>query len=184
MRMTNWSIAALLFAAPMAAHAQDAEPPRVQVLQQLYDCRAIADTAERLACYDARVTALQTAETARDIRVVDREQVREAQRGLFGISLAGIGRIFGGGDGDGDEDSADDNEVIQQIEAILSAVANNGLGKWVYTLDNGQVWIQTDGTISGRSPRSGQHVVIRRGLLGSFTLTVEDRPGTRVRRLR
>ncbi|MEQ1724915.1 MAG: hypothetical protein ABL882_03195 [Sphingopyxis sp.] len=174
--------AAVLSFIPASAFAQDAEAPRAAVLQQLYDCRAITDTAERLACYDARVTALQTAETARDIRVVDREQVREAQRGLFGISLAGIDRIFGGGDGD--EDSADDNEVVQQIEATLSAVANNGLGKWVYTLDNGQVWIQTDGTTSGRSPRVGQHVVIRRGLLGSFTLTVEDRPGTRVRRLR
>ncbi|MEQ1686988.1 MAG: hypothetical protein ABL874_00260 [Sphingopyxis sp.] len=174
---------AMLIFIPASAYAQDAEPPRVAVLQQLYDCRTIAEPAERLACYDRQVGALETAVAARDIRVVDREQVREAQRGLFGISLAGIGRIFGGG-GDDDEDSADDNEVIQQIEATLSAVANNGLGKWVYTLDNGQVWIQTDGTTSGRSPRVGQHVVIRRGLLGSFILTVEDRPGTRVRRLR
>lgn len=176
MRVMIWSFAALLFAAPMAAHAQDADTPRVPVLQQLYDCRAIADPAERLACYDARVTALQTAETARDIRVVDREQVRETRRGLFGISLGGIGNIFGGGD--------DDDDGVDQIGATLSAIQRDGSGHWVYTLDNGQVWVQTDGSAPGRSPRVGQAVVVRRASLGSFMISIEGRPGVRVRRAR
>ncbi|MEQ1509917.1 MAG: hypothetical protein ABL909_05875 [Sphingopyxis sp.] len=175
MKMLIWIGAILFCTTSFMAHSQDA-PPRVQVLQQLYDCRTITDPAERLACYDRQIGVLQSAENAHDIRVVDREQVRETRRGLFGISLGGIGNIFGG----------DDNEpdAVEQIEATLSTVGRNGLAKWVYTLDNGQVWVQTDGTSPGRSPHAGQHVVVRRSTFGSYIITVEGRPGIRVRRER
>ncbi len=158
-------------------------PPRVEVLQQLYDCRAIADPAQRLACYDARVGALQTAESARDIRVVDREQVRQTRRGLFGLSLPNIGNIFGDGNDDATAAAAD-SDGVNEIAATLSAIGNNGLGRWVYTLDNGQVWLQTDTSAPGRAPRAGQSVVIRRAALGSFMISVEGRSGVRVRRER
>lgn len=159
-------------------HAQEAQGEPPGVMQQLYECRTIADPVERLACYDARVSAVQNAEAARDIRVVDREQVRETRRGLFGISLGGIGDIFGGDD----DDSGDD--AVNQIEATLSAVERNGSGRLVYTLDNGQVWVQTDSSAPGRSPRAGQAVVVRRASLGSFMISVEGRPGVRVQRIR
>lgn len=174
-----------LCAAAMAAGASaqersstPAEPPRIEVLQQLYDCRAIADPTERLACYDRQVGALQTAVTAQDIRVVDREQVRQTRRGLFGLSLPSIGNIFGSGD----SNNATDTDAVNELAATLRAVGRNESGRWIYTLDNDQVWIQTDASAPGRGPRAGQNVVIRRAALGSFMISVEGRPGVRVRR--
>lgn len=172
---------ALSAASPVAAQNSAAsEAPRIEVLQQLYDCRAIADPAERLACYDRQVGALQSAVTAQDIRVVDREQVRQTRRGLFGLSLPNIGNIFGSGD----PENAADSDAVNELAATLRAVGRNESGRWIYTLDNDQVWIQTDASAPGRGPRPGQNVTIRRAALGSFMISVEGRPGVRVRRER
>ncbi|MFM6853543.1 MAG: hypothetical protein ACKOUM_05620 [Sphingopyxis sp.] len=76
---------ALLGGGTPAAMAQDAPAPRVAVLQHVFDCRTVADNAARLACFDQQVAALETAEGSRDIRIMDREQVRAARRGLFGF---------------------------------------------------------------------------------------------------
>jgi hypothetical protein len=177
------------FAAPLTATisvpatAQDATatPPRVEVLQQLYDCRAITDPTARLACFDARVAAIETAEAAREIRVVDREEVRRTRRGLFGLSLPNIGSIFGGGDDENEEQAAAD--AVMQIEATIAAVGTDSTGRRMLILDNQQRWVQTDSG-GGRSPQAGQSVVIRRGSLGSFIANVNGRPGIRVIRTR
>jgi hypothetical protein len=183
MDMRAWGIflaGALIIAAP--AWAQDrAVPQRPPVLQSLYDCRAITDPAERLACFERQTTALETAETERDIRIVSREEVRRAQRGLFGLSLPNLGNLFGGDDDDDDENTAREADVIQEIEAVIREVGRDASGRIVLVLDNGQRWIQTD-TVGGRQPRAGQNVRIRRASLGSFMASVEGRAGFRVRR--
>jgi hypothetical protein len=169
-----------LIAAPVAA--QDAPPaPRPAVVQQLYDCRAIPVPADRLACFDRQVAALEVAENARDIRYADRAAVREARRGLFGLSLRNL-NIFGGGDEDDEAARAADPDVVDEIDAVLTGAQRNGLGLLVLTLDNGQRWVQTTPGGSGRTPRAGQPVHIRRASLGSFMASVDGRPGVRVRR--
>ena len=169
----------MLLATP--AQAQDAAPqPRIPVVQQLYDCRALTDSAARLACFDRQVAALEQADTARDIRIADRAQVREARRGLFGFSLRNL-NIFGGGGDDEAEDAADP-DIVQEITATLTGVERNGLGRLVFTLDNGQRWIQTEATGGGRTPRAGLPIIIRRAALGSFMASVDGRPGLRVMR--
>lgn len=178
--MLAFSAAAAGSAAAQSREATTAEPPRIEVLQQLYNCRAITDPAERLACYDRQVGVLESAVTAQDIRVVDREQVRQTRRGLFGLSLPNLGNIFGSGDGN----TAEDSDAVNELAATLRAVGRNSSGRWIYTLDNDQVWIQTDSSAPGRGPRPGQNVVIRRAALGSFMISVEGRPGVRVRRER
>jgi hypothetical protein len=173
---------AVILTAP--AIAQDSRAPqRPAVLQSLYECRAITDPAQRLACFEQRTTALEQAENARDVRIVSREEVRRAQRGLFGLSLPNLGNLFGGGDEDDDREGAAEPEVIQEIEALVREVGRDVSGRLVLVLDNGQRWVQTD-TVGGRSPRAGQNVRIRRASLGSFIASVEGRPGFRVRRER
>ncbi len=181
-------IAAIGVAAESPAGAQTAAPSPAasssSVVQAVYDCRAIADTAQRLACFDAAVAALAAAESARDIRIADRAQVREARRGLFGLSLRNL-NIFGGGGNDEDSAAARaDPDFVEQIEATLSNVERDGVGHLVLTLDNGQRWIQTDGGGGGRTPRAGTAVTIRRGALGSFIASMAGRQGLRVRRER
>ena len=175
---------ALVAAGPLAAQTTPATPrdgpARVPVLQALYDCRSLTDAAQRLACFDARVAAVETAETARDIRVIDRAEVRETRRGLFGLSLGNLGSIFGRDDS---RDAPSRPDEVEQIEATIASVGTNASGRWVLILDNQQRWVQTGGS-TGRSPRTGMPVVIRRAALGSFIATVADRPGIRVIRER
>ncbi len=165
----------LLVATPGAAQDSGAAPARVPLVQQLYDCRAIADAAARLACFDARVAAMETAEAARDIRIVDREAVRATRRGLFGFSLGSL-NIFGNGD---DEDEPE--EIITQVDSTITAISTNGDGKYVFRLANEQRWLQSDAP-RGRRPQPGMTITIRRGALGSYIATINDRPGVRVLR--
>ncbi|MBX9729583.1 MAG: hypothetical protein K2X31_11810 [Sphingopyxis sp.] len=178
------AIGAALIAFGTTAQAQDDEERRtVPLVQQLYECRAITDPAARLACFDRQVAALSAAEESREVRIVDREAVREARRGLFGFSLSGIGNLFGSGDDDEEEERAD-NDVVTQIDSTLTSVARGENGRLVLALENGQRWIQTDTGRGGRTPRAGEPVVIRRGALGSFIANIGDRPGIRVMRQR
>ena len=174
---------ALLFAVPAAAQEAPREGrARAPQLQAVYDCRAITDAAQRLACFDRQVAALETAETARDVAVIDREEVRRTRRGLFGFSLGNLGSIFGGGD-DNDNDERAVADRVEQIEAVISTVGRDRSGNMILVLDNDQRWVQTDAS-GGRSPRAGQNVVIRRASLGGFIASVEGRAGFRVRRER
>ncbi len=167
-----------------AAGAQDTEQPnrpRAPQLQAVYDCRALTDTASRLACFDQRIAALEAAESARDVTVIDREEVRRTRRGLFGFSLGDLGSIFGSDDDDDEARAAADR--VEQVEGIVREVGRDRSGKLVLILDNGQRWIQTDSG-GGRSPRAGNSVIISRASLGGFIASVEGRAGFRVRRER
>ena len=94
----------VLFAAAAPVAAKDkAPPPRPAQIQEVYDCRDIADPAARLACFDRAVGELQTADTRRDISFADRETVKKTRRGLFGFTLPSLGLFGGDGDEDGEE---------------------------------------------------------------------------------
>lgn len=173
------ALATGLLASPI--RAADNDPPATPpIIQQLYDCRAITDPTARLACFDQQVAALAAAEQARDVRIVDRAQVRETRRGLFGFSI-NLGNIFGGGDDE--EETASNEEGVNSLTATIASVGTDASGHRLFILDNDQHWVQTDGS-SGRSPRAGMSIVINRGALGSFIARINDRPGVRVMRVR
>lgn len=170
----------LLAGAPGSALAQrgnDTPPARPQSFEALVRCRAITEDAARLACFDAAAAALQSAQERRELVVVDRQQVREGRRRLFGLALPRI-PIFGGGDDDTDEDRVD------TVEGVVASASQDGLGHWVVALQDGAVWVQVDNRPLALRPRPGQRVVINRGALGSFMMRVNNQPGLRVRRSR
>lgn len=180
---TSLLLATAALAATAPASAQNASttaPARPAAIQRVHDCRAITDSAQRLACFDQQMAALETAETARDIRYVDREQVRRTRRGLFGLSLPNLGNLFGGDDAD---EAERNEEGVQQITATISALSTDNTGRRMYVLDNGQQWVQVEAQM-GRSPRAGQSITIRRASLGGYLATVEGRTGVRVIRTR
>ena len=171
----------LLAGAPALALAQrgrDAPPPRPQSFEALVRCRAITDDAARLACFDSAAAALQAAQERRDVVVVDRQQVREGRRRLFGLALPRI-PIFGGGD-----DDDQDQDAVRSLEGTITAVTQAGYGQNQVTLADNSVWLQTDNNTMAVPPRSGHRVVINRGALGSFMMRVNNQPGIRVRRVR
>lgn len=171
-------IALALLAPAASAQGQDrpmrsAEKP--EAVARLFACRDVADPAERLSCFEREVAAVEKAQADEELVIVDREQVREARRGLFGFNLPRIG-LFGGGD--------DRNEVeeIEEIEAPIASFALRG-GKGYFTLEDGARWIQTDSTPILGKVVPGDMVLIKRAALGSYLAKIGSKRGFRVERL-
>ena len=170
-------IAAALLLAAVPALAQEDDRPRSEALEQLVDCRGISDDAQRLACFDREVAAIDAAEAANELVVVDREQIRKTRRTLFGLSLPDLG-IFGGGEGEEEE------EGVSQIESTIKDVRRGSYGRWIITLENGAVWAQTDDRNLPRWPKAGQPILIKRAAFGSFKANINEQNAIRVERLR
>ena len=165
------AIALAIFGLPQAAAAQDAARP--ELLERLNACRAVADSAQRLACYDAAAAALDTAEREGEVVVIDRAQVRESRRALFGFdlpSLPALGRV----------ERAEDH--IDSLETTLTRATRGGDGKWVFRLADGSVWRQNDSESVFFPNREGTQVRVRRAALGSFMMTLGNSRAVRVRR--
>lgn len=171
-------LAALLAMLPAAASGQPpADQARPATYEALVRCRAISEAAARLQCFDAAVAALQAATERRELVVVDRAQVREGRRRLFGLSLPRL-PIFGGGDDDNDNEA----DRVDHVEGVIASASRNANNQWIIRLQDGAVWTQIDGYTLGDSPRSGMPVLINRAAMGSFMMRVNGQPGIRVRR--
>lgn len=165
MRVLLIALPLLVLAVPAAAQE------RSKRLDAVVDCRRIADSTERLACYDKTVADLDTAQKSREVVVVDREQVTEAQRSVFGLKLPKI-KLFGGDDG---------NEV-NTVESVITAVGRNRDGKLVFTIEDGARWVQTDNyTVIG--VRVGTRVTLTRGVLGTFFAKFQGSTSAKVARV-
>lgn len=159
-----------------AAHAQPAGVETPAVVTQLYECRRMTTVAERVSCYDSAVDALQAAQAAREVSVVDRQQLRRARRSLFGLRLPNLG-IFSDENEDGDA-------AVQEIETTITAAARGSNGRWVITLEDGGVWAETEGRQPVRDPEPGMPVRIRRAAVGSYFANIDGQRAIRLRRER
>ena len=167
-------VAASAGAVPAAAQQQAATPQaRPQAFEALVRCRSIADATARLQCFDAAAANLQQAAERRDVVVVDRQQIRESRRRLFGLPLPRLG-IFGDDEGDEDE--------VRSIESTVASARQGAYGRWIVRLQDGSTWAQTDNHTLASSPRPGQPVRVERGALGSYRMRVNNQPAVRVQR--
>lgn len=166
MRIALLALPFLVIAAP--AMAQD----RAKHLERVVDCRKIADANERLACYDKTVAALDEAEAKKEIVVVDKEQVREARRSVFGLKLPRI-RLFG------DDDPAND---IDEIETEVASITMQSDGRVFFTVTDGARWRQTDNR-TVVAVKAGHKVTLKKGALGSYFAAFKGRIGIKVERV-
>jgi hypothetical protein len=67
---------------------------------------------------------------------------------------------------------------------VTSVAAQAHIGRWVVTLDNGQVWQQRETTAESHKPRPGDEVTIREATFGSYLLYAPGRGSSRVKRVR
>jgi hypothetical protein len=165
--------AALAVAVASGASAQGRELPHLtpKIFTDVTDCRKIADASERLACFDRTVATLETAQRAKDVYIADKATMAETRRGLFGFNLPRV-RIFG------DNDLGED---VKSIEAKIRSVSPGQKG-YVFILEDGAKWAQTDGAYMDR-PKAGSTIRIRRAALGSYMASIEGRVGFRIERL-
>ena len=164
----------LLMTAPAAsAPKKVAEGPPPSQVTALLNCRNIADSAERLACYDRTAATIGEAVAKRDLVVFDRESVRKTKRGLFGFSIPNLG-IFG---------DDDDAVEIKQIDGSIANIGHNADGGYIFRLADGSRWTQLDSKPFAVPPRHGDKVVVKKGALGAYFLTVVGQPGVKVKRI-
>jgi len=72
---------------------------------------------------------------------------------------------------------------VTQIESTVASFTNNADGGYIVKLADGSVWSQVDDAMLGLPPRRGDKVVVKRGSLGSFYLTVGKQPGFKAKRV-
>ncbi|SMF66855.1 hypothetical protein [Allosphingosinicella indica] len=171
------AVSTVVLAAAMAmpASAQKKPEERPAAYEALMRCRGVADSAERLACFDQATAALQTATDNREVVMVDRQQIRKTRRTLFGLALPDF-NLFGGGDDEKEEDE------VKQIETTVANAFVDQNGKWALKVAEGATWRQTDNNVLGRKPRPGSKIVISRSALGSYMAKIDGQPSIRVRR--
>lgn len=167
-------ISGLATVAVAATLSGQTPPPqdRPETLARLMACRSITDGPARLTCYDTAAGALDAAERDGELVVMDRAQVSETRRQLFGFEMPTLPRLFG------PEGVAD----IDSIETTLQSASQLSENRWVFRLADGGVWRQIDSERVRFRNRAGQPVRIRKASLGSFLLTVGDSRAVRVRR--
>ena len=167
---------AALTAAPLAAAADD--KPESAYIMGLRDCQAKTDPAERLACYDSAVAAMVAASSEGEVRVVDREEVRQTRRKLFGFSLPDLG-IFGGKD---DKDDPKQAEEFTTLQTTIAGVRTIN-GKYVLTTAEGAQWQLDEMPARLMKPKVGQPLEIKAGALSSYFLRINGQGGVKGRRV-
>lgn len=162
-------------AATATAHAASAAPKPIAnpaVVETLLDCRKVADSAERLACFDKAAAAVASATASGDLVAIDREQRRAARRQAFGFTLPSLSFLEHG----------ERVEEADHVTATAADVGRDPLGDWVVTLDDGAVWRQTEPVELGRRPHRGSKVVITKGLMGAFFMTIDGQGAGKAKR--
>lgn len=172
-------IVACIVAMPAASLAAEQREPRADAFRKLIDCRAVQESAARLACYDSQVAALDSAEASNELVIVDQNQIRKTKKTLFGLSLPNLA-IF-----DNDHKSGTDgHEEITEIETkIKSAYPMRGQsGRWIVVLEDGARWTQAEGRQLAHDPKPGMTIKIRKAAMGSYFANIDGQTAIRMRR--
>jgi hypothetical protein len=171
--LTGFLVALVTSAAASAGKPDDRTVPPA-IYTALLDCRNIAEPQQRLACFDAKAEALAAATAQHSIIITDREELRKTRRNLFGFTIPQSG-LLASGDGQDDE--------IKRFETTVTTARRNREGEWVVVLATGGTWEQTDARELALAPKANQKVVITRGALGTFFVSIDGQTPLRMRRI-
>ncbi len=167
----------LAAAAPLAAQDEKSESAYVTALRA---CQGKTDAAERLACYDAAVGSIVSASSEGEVTVVDREDVRQTRRKLFGFALPDLG-IFGG---NSDKEDPAQAEEFTTLQTTIAAVRSGAEGTYIITTEEGAEWQLSEVPARLLRPRVGQPIEIRAAALSSYFLRINGQKGVKGRRVR
>lgn len=148
-----------------------ASPPSIP--DSLQSCTVINDDAARLACFDREIDRLSGAAKHSPQAAPAAPLVAEEQQ-TFGLSPEAVRKLK--------NPNARAAAAKPKLAAKLSHVSVLADSHLLFTLDNGQIWEQTE-IRAGFSAAAGDSVTIEPGALGSFWLSVSAKRATRVRRV-
>jgi hypothetical protein len=188
-RRLAFAFAALAAVLPAHAAAPPGTVPPQDVLEAVGRCAGVTDNQARLACYDALAPRVKDALAAPPSTLPgNRAPTVDEQRSWFGFDL---GSLFGSSPAQQTtpqqfgSDRLPSTHVkeetaaaaVDSITAGVSDVAYTPFGKFIVFLDNGQVWRQIEGDADHaifRKPAKNNKVMIGRGFIGSYNLTIND----------
>ncbi len=160
-RIAAIAAAALAYFAAGQALATD-PPPVAKPVAALQACRTLSNAAERLACYDKAVDGLTAAAASGETLIVERADVRNARKGLFGFTLPKIGFLTGR------DDNKDDRDDAARLETTVTNARAIGYGKWRFTVDGGAMWETVEASPGFDDPMPGAKITIEKGSMGSY----------------
>jgi hypothetical protein len=149
---------AAIVALPAPALAQAAD----RVLAPFNACRPIGDVQRRAACYDAALDRLRNAVTERQVVIVDKQQAAADRRTLFGLGGSATERRIA---------PVASEPPVQAIDSTVVSARSVGYDLWAVRLATGATWRTTEAW-GALSPKTGQPVRIRRGLMNSYTIRI------------
>jgi hypothetical protein len=155
----------------------------------LLDCAKSNDSLQRLVCYDnlAKKTQVKTIQeqnkqTKKQKIAVTPSPPAQQKKAVLSTKLiaelpieSDISKpkpIVNATANFGQENNKHPKDLINQIQGKIVMVRKSAYGKQIITLDNGQVWQQTDST--RLKLVEGQPITISRGALGSFFISKEN----------
>jgi hypothetical protein len=151
--------------------------PSLQADEGVAHCVAIDDAVARLACFDeatgragrAAVGPAPAAETPAPAPVFGQAAASPTAADVerFGLSAQQF-----------------DNAPSAISAVVRSVDPHPHVGRWVVTLDNGQVWEQRETTAAAKRPRPGDQVTIQESSFGSYLMIAPGRGSSRVKRIR
>ena len=183
MRVAFLAALMALGAAPFVTGASDAQESQID---KIYACSSQTDAGARLACFDAAVAAMKQAQAAGDVSVVSRAQLQQAEKDSFGLgSAAQASAVTSAVTGSSGTVAGSPAPELDVVNVIIATATKRPNGSYRFTLDNGQVWEQTDDTVNlGTLPRSQIEGEIRRASMGTYMLKPGNRTAVRVKRIK
>jgi hypothetical protein len=154
-------IAAAIATFPLSAQAPQAAAA-ARVLKSFQDCRDLTGQSAELDCYRAATERLTREVEAKKVTILDRSDVRETRRSLFGFSLPKL-KLFGGDN--------DDDPEFTEIEAKVVRIRDLEYGKLTFTLPDSAVW-QTTEPVKKR-PSVGSQVRIKQAAMGGYFISFD-----------
>jgi len=145
-----------------------------QVPESVRACAHESDGAQRLACYDKEMTRLMAPAAAHETApstAVGAPKPAPAQE--FGLTEERLRKL----------NAKEGYAEPQTLTAHIAKVAQLPYGRRRLTLDNAQVWEQTEEDW-GFNPQSGAAATITRGAFGGFWMATDGHPQVRVKRIR
>lgn len=159
-------IAALAGLALMAGATSAAAQQSVAgnpLVERVIACKKLPDEHSRVLCYDQAVDALSQATSTGSVVVIDKAEVRQTRRSLFGFSLPKM-PLFRG-------DTTQEEEP-DEIEGKIASVRGLGHDKYLIVLDSGARWQTTEANAFGATPAPGDAITIKKGTLGAYFIKI------------
>jgi hypothetical protein len=164
-----------LFVAP--AFAQGAP------LDKVYACAGVADSGQRLACFDAAVAGLKHAENSGGVAVVNRSQIEKAEKEAFGLATPSLSALAESARTTSPAASTEASKALDRVTFPVKSVTTGPDGRYRFAMENGQEWRQTDGIKLPAIGKGPWQAEIRKAAVGSYMLKLDDRTAVRVKRM-